>query len=259
MAKLKSPLFSIITPVLNDKKGLVKTVKSLQTQNLKSFEHIVIDGGSTDGTLEFIKNNESVDIWISEKDRGIYDAINKGLKLSKGKYINTINAGDYYYSSKSLSIINKYFEENNLSFVFGSVMKKKIHYKYQPNKMFWSFNFYPGHSSGFFIKKKVHDKVGFYSLKFPCSSDYDFLWRLIKKYKYKGVSTKKHEIIGVFVGGGFSSNYSIFQHIWEETLIRIHNDQNILIVIIILILRLIKNSYKIFSKRIIFKPTNSSI
>ena len=248
MAKLKSPLFSIITPVLNDKEGLAKTIRSLEIQDLKNFEHIVIDGGSTDGTAEFIKNNHNINIWISEKDKGIYDAINKGLKLSKGKYINTINAGDYYYSSKSLSIINDYFKKNNLSFIFGSVMKKKVHYKYQPKKMFWTFNFYPGHSSGFFIKKKVHDEIGLYSLKFPCSSDYDFFWRLIKKNKYKGISTKKNEIIGVFVGGGFSSKYSFFEHIWEETLIRLNNKQNKFIVFTILLLRLVKNFYKFFIK-----------
>ena len=75
-----------------------------------------------------------------------------------------------------------------------------------------------------------------------------FFWRLIKENKYKGVSTKKSEIVGVFESGGFSSKYSVFQHIWEETLIRVHNNQNILIVIIILILRLTRNSYKQFLK-----------
>ena len=246
MDKLSSPLFSIITPVLNNKNGLLKTIESIKKQNFESYEHIVIDGGSTDGTLEIIKNEKCISKWISEKDKGIYDAINKGLKLSNGKYINTLNSGDLYYSANSLSIIKKYFAENNVSFVFGAVLKKKVLYKYEPNKMLWTFNFYPAHSSGFFVKKEVHDKIGIYSLKFPCSSDYDFFWRLIKKNKYKGISTKKNEIIGVFESGGFSSTYSVFQHIWEETLIRFHNNQNILIITIILILRLIKNSYKTF-------------
>ena len=246
MNKINSPLFSIITPVLNNKDGIIKTIESLKIQEFKDFEHIVIDGGSTDGTLEIIKNEKHITKWISEKDQGIYDAINKGLKISKGTYINTINSGDYYYSSESLNIIKKYFEKNNVSFIFGAVLKKKIHYKYEPNKMFWTFNFYPAHSSGFFVKKKIHNEVGNYSLKFPCSSDYDFFWRLIKKNNHKGISTKKNEIIGVFEPGGFSSNYSIFKHIWEETLIRLHNKQNKIIVITILFLRLIRNCYKVF-------------
>ena len=112
--------------------------------------------------------------------------------------------------------------------------------------MLWTFNFYPSHSSGFFIKKKVHDEIGDYNLKFPCSSDYDFFWRLIKKNKYKGLSTKKNEIIGVFEPGGFSQNYGVFKHIWEETLIRFHNKQNKIVVITILILRLIRNCHKAF-------------
>ena len=246
MNKFNSPLFSIITPVLNNKDGIIKTIDSLKIQEFRDFEHIVVDGGSTDGTLEIIKNEKYITKWISEKDQGIYDAINKGLKISKGRYINTINSGDYYYSSDSLIIIKNYFERNDVSFIFGAVLKKKVHYKYEPNKMFWTFNFYPAHSSGFFVKKKVHDEIGKYSLKFPCSSDYDFFWRLIKKNKHKGISTKRNEIIGVFEPNGFSSNYGVFKHIWEETLIRLHNKQNKIIVITILLLRLIRNCYKVF-------------
>ena len=245
---LNKPLFTIITPTLNNKIGLIKTINSIKTQKLTNFEFIVVDGGSTDGTIEILNENKIITKWISENDKGIYDAINKGINFSNGKYINTINSGDTYFSENSLSIIKDYFDKNDVSFVFGAVKKKKIHYKYKPEKINWSFNFYPVHSSGFFVKKEVHDKIGIYSLKFPCSSDYDFFWRLIKKNKYKGVSTKKSEIIGVFESGGFSSKYSVFQHIWEETLIRVHNNQNILIVIIILILRLTRNSYKLFLK-----------
>ena len=248
MDKISSPLFSIITPVLNNKGGLLETIKSIKKQNFGNYEYIVIDGGSTDGTLEVIKNEKFITKWISEKDEGIYDAINKGLRFSKGKIINTINSGDRYYSKKSLEIIKKYFDENDVSFVFGAVLKRKILYKYQPSKMFWTFNFYPAHSSGFFVKKEVHDKIGNYSLKFPCSSDYDFFWRLIKKNNHKGISTKKDEIIGIFERGGFSSKYGVFKHIWEETLIRLNNRQNVFAVLTILILRLLKNFYKLFIK-----------
>ena len=114
--------------------------------------------------------------------------------------------------------------------------------------MNYTFNFYPAHSGGFFIKKKIHNKIGIYSLKFPCSSDYDFFWRLIKKNKSKGISTKENEVISVFKGGGFSANYGVFKHIWEETLIRYHNNQNKFFVTLLFIMRLIKNSYKIFYK-----------
>ena len=227
------PLFTIITPTLNNKIELLKTINSVKTQKLTNFEFIVVDGGSTDGTIEILNESKIITKWISEKDKGIYDAINKGIKFSNGKYINTINSGDTYFSENSLSIIKDYFDKNDVSFVFGAVKKEKVYHKYKPKKINWSFNFYPAHSGGFFIKKEIHDKIGLYSLKYPCSSDYDFFWRLIKKNKFYGVSTKKSEVISVFAPGGFSSKYSFFEHLLEETLIRINNDQNKIVVLII--------------------------
>ena len=206
----------------------------------------MIDGGSTDGTKEYLESEKKNLKFITEKDRGIYDAINKGIRISEGKYINTINAGDEYFSEESLQIIKNYFDKNNeISFVFGAVKKNKIYHKYEPKKMNWSFNFYPAHSGGFFVKKVVHDKIGLYNLKYRCSSDYDFFWRLIKKNRYFGISTKKNELISIFEAGGYSSKLSFFEHVSEETLIRINNGQNKIIVLIIFFLRCIFHFKKI--------------
>lgn len=236
---------SIIIPTLNDIKGLKKTLKSILIQTHKNREIIVIDGGSEDGTSNFLKKSKKINKWISKRDKGIYDAINKGIALAEGDIINTINAGDYYYSKKSLHIINKYFTMNpKISFIFGAVKKNKIYHKYEPQKMWWTFNFYPSHSGGFFVLKKIHKKIGNYNLKFPCSSDYDFFWRLIKKYKYRGLSTKKNELISVFKPGGFSSKYGVYNHIWEETKIRLANKQNSFFVITLYLLRIVRNCHK---------------
>ena len=238
--------FSIITPVLNNKDKLKRTIDSIKKQNFKDFEIIVVDGGSTDGTKEFIEKEKIIEKKISEIDKGIYYAINKGIKISNGKYINTINAGDEYFSENSLNIIKDYFDKNpEISFVFGAVKKNKVYHKYEPSKMNWSFNFYPAHSGGFFVKKETHDKIGLYNLKYKCSSDYDFFWRLIKTNKYKGISTKKNELISVFEPGGYSSKLSFFEHVIEETLIRINNKQNKLIVLIIFFLRCLIHFKKI--------------
>ena len=87
----KMPKFSIITVVLNDKLELKKTIRSVLKQKFRNFEYLIIDGGSTDGTLNLLKKyNGKIDYWVSKKDKGIWDAVNKGILLSKGKYINTI-------------------------------------------------------------------------------------------------------------------------------------------------------------------------
>tara|TARA_A100000164_G_C21918759_1_gene779560 strand:+ start:229 stop:966 length:738 start_codon:yes stop_codon:yes gene_type:complete len=238
--------FSIITPVLNNKEGLIRTIESIKKQNFRNYEIIVIDGGSNDGTKQYLENEKAITKKISESDKGIYDAINKGINISNAEYINTINAGDEYFSENSLQIIKNYFDHNaDISFVFGAVKKGKVYYKYEPKKMNWSFNFYPAHSGGFFIKKKVHDEIGLYNLKYKCSSDYDFFWRLIKKHNYKGISTKKNELVSIFEPGGYSSKLSFFEHVVEETLIRINNKQSKLLVLLIFFIRCLKNYRKI--------------
>ena len=105
---MEKKFFSIITVTLNSKLDLIKTINSLKNQKFKNFEYIVIDGNSNDGTKEIINDNlDIIDKWISEKDLGIYDAMNKGIKLSEGKYIGMLNAGDKY-SFEGLDIIQKY-------------------------------------------------------------------------------------------------------------------------------------------------------
>ena len=87
---------SVVTIVLNDKEGFIKTFESLRRQTFTDFEHVVVDGGSTDGTVEFIQENlQYISKFVSEKDNGIYDAYNKGIRLSAGSFIWFLNAGDY--------------------------------------------------------------------------------------------------------------------------------------------------------------------
>ena len=225
----KVPKISIITPVLNGEKYLEKCIKSVINQNYpkKKFEHIIIDGGSTDNTIKIIKNyDKKIKYWHSKKDNGLYDAMNIGLKKSSGEIVGILNSDDFYYKN-TFKIIAKYFKSKKIDFLFGSVLKKKIYHNFYPEKLWYTFNMYPSHSVSFFITKKAHKKIGNYDLKFRYSADRDLIYRMIKKYKLVGLPTKRAEVFGKFNLYGISSRVSFFTKLLEESRIRINNKQNL--------------------------------
>lgn len=237
---------SIITTVYNGIDTIEKTIESVIRQNYPNLEYIVVDAASTDGTDKILnKYSKYITYLISEPDKGIYYGINKGIKISSGDIISTLNSGDTLFDN-ALHTVSKYFKKHkDLDFLFGVIEKKKIHYKYEPNKMWWSFNFYPAHSGGFYISKKAQARVGLYNTKYRCSADYDLFWKLIKNLKMKGMITNKNEIIAKFAPGGFSSKLSLFEHMLEETNIRIDNRQNKILVLAIFIAKFFKHFTKI--------------
>jgi glycosyltransferase involved in cell wall biosynthesis len=245
MAKINNnsnkPLVSIITVVLNNKKFLEKSILSVLNQNYKNIELIIIDGGSTDGTLDIIKKYKSkINFFISEKDNGLYDAMNKGIKNSKGSIIGILNSDDIYYSN-AISTAVKYFINNrNIDFLFGGVIKHKLLHGYKPWKIYWSFGFYSAHSIGFFITRKAQMKVGYYNTKYKYSSDYDLFYRMILKKNMTGMATKKSEVFGKFRRGGISSKITFFEYLMETIKIRIDNGQNKLVVFIIFLAKVVK-------------------
>ena len=238
---------SIITVTKNSEKYLEKNILSVHKQKYKNYEHIIIDGKSTDKTIDIInKHKRKIKYFISEKDRGLYDAMNKGIKKSTGDIIGILNSDDIYYN-KTLDIVNKYFNKyQKLDFLFGSVYKHKLLHGYFPKKIKWTFGFYSTHSIGFFIKKKAHKKVGSYNTKYKYSADYDLFYRLIVKKKMSGMATKKSEIFGKFRRGGISSKIRYIDFLKECTQIRLDNKQNFFIVYLIFFARLLRNLRKIF-------------
>ncbi len=244
--KEKKPLISIITVVKNGEKFIDETFESIFNQKFKNIEYIVIDGGSTDRTLEKIKKNEDkIDYWISENDNGIYDAFNKGLVLAKGDLIGFVNSDDLL-TVDALNLLDKYNKlYSDADFIFGSVKKHwGVLYGYKPWKVYWSWGFYSSHSTGFYIKKDAAKKNGFYNLKYRHSSDYDYFFRMIVKNKLKGVASKKEELFGIFRRGGYSSKINFFDHFIEEINIRLDNGQNKLLVLFIFIYKYLKNFKK---------------
>lgn len=243
----EQPLISIITAVYNSEAHLEECINSLYKQNYSNYEHIVVDGGSSDKSLDIIKKYENnIDYWSSKSDKGIYDAFNIGMNLSTGDYIGFLNSDDIY-TKESLSILNKYIQKYpSKDFIFGSVKKHwGILHGYKPYKIYWSWGFYSSHSTGFFIKREASKKVGFYNLKYKYSSDYDYFFRMIVKNKLKGIGTKKDELFGIFRRGGFSSKIKFLDHFKEEIQIRVDNKQNKLLVLLIIIYKTLRHFNKI--------------
>ena len=244
----KNYKISIITVTKDSENFLEECILSLDKQSYRNYEHIIIDGQSTDNTINIIKKyKDKITYWVSEKDEGLYDAMNKGIKKCSGDIIGILNSDDIYYP-QALRIVNEYFNLNKeLDFLFGSVNKYKLLHGYNPKKIKWSFGFYTSHSVGFFIKKKSQLKVGLYNLKYKYSSDYDLFYRMIVRFKLKGTATKKEEILGKFRSGGISSRLSYLEYLKENTIIRIDNGQNIILVYLIFLARFLRNFRKVLN------------
>lgn len=250
-------LLSLVTIVKNDVINIEKTIKSIISQKNNLIEYIIIDGFSMDGTFEKInKYKNKIDKVIRQKDNGIYDAMNKGIKYSKGEFIGFCNSGDIIdYGGIKFLIHNL----NNKTDVLFATVKRNyigktiIKSGYNLKRLNYNFDFATSHSTGFYVKKKLHKKIGLYDTSFKCSSDYDFYYRLFKKNKLNIKFTKKNKIIGIVKKGGFSSTFSPIDHLNEETKIRFKNQQNLLFIGIIYINAL----FKIFIKK--FLPKKAKV
>ncbi len=180
---------SIITVCYNGAKTIEQTIKSVLSQDFKDFEYIVIDGGSNDGTLEILEKYKSEIKYISEKDKGIYDAMNKGLGLAKGEIIGMIGSDDFYPFDDVLSSVVAKFNSSKADAVYGD--KQYVNYgKEDKIVRYWTVGEYkkenwlkgwmPPHLS-FYLKKSVYDKFGNYLTNFTCSADYELMLRMLYK------------------------------------------------------------------------------
>ena len=248
--KLKKPFFSIVTVVKNDDANIEKTIKSIVSQSFKNFEYIIIDGKSTDKTIKKIKKfKNKISYILSEKDKGIYFAMNKGINLAKGTVLLFVNSGDLLTNNSLKNVYEMFLKNKKIDFIFGTV---KRHYTsktiiksgYNKFRLNYNFDFATSHSTGFFIKLDSLKKVGKFNTKYKCSADYDFYYRAIIKKNLKGIATNKKKIIGIMKSGGHSSKFSFFQHLLEETKIRYNNGQNFLLISIIFFNAIIKFIFK---------------
>jgi len=245
-------LISIITVVRNDEANIEKTIKSIICQKDETVEYIIIDGNSSDNTTKIIDNYiNHIDKFISEPDKNLYDAINKGIKLSSGKIIGICLSGDHY-KPDAFNIVRNYFTKKpDVDFFFGSIIRNYtdstvIKQGFNPKRILYNFDAQTSISTGFFITKNAYDTVGEYDLNFPVSSDYDFFYRIMIKHKLKGISSDKDEIVGEMSAGGLSSKVTFMNHLKEEFKIRFKNKQNIFFICLIFVNAIFKNLPRIF-------------
>ncbi len=185
---------SIITVVYNNESTIGDSILSVQQQNYGNIEHIIVDGYSTDNTMEII--NSKIDnkaIVISESDDGMYDAMNKGIKIASGDIIGILNADDIFYDENVISKIAKKFATNNIEALYGDVVFVKqnnteeiLRYysgkKFKPYK--FAYGFMPPHPS-FYAKKEVFEKHGYYKTNYKIAADYEILIRFLAIKKIK--------------------------------------------------------------------------
>lgn len=175
-------LVSVITVVLNGEKHIEECILSVLNQSYKNIEYIIIDGKSSDNTINIIKKHENkIDYWHSETDGGIYYAMNKGIELANGEIIGILNADDYYLIDSIEKIVETH-KIQNAGVYYGDMLlvnkEKKLVLKPDISKM----NQMPAiYHPTCFVTKKVYTNIGLFDTRFKISSDYEFLLRCIRK------------------------------------------------------------------------------
>lgn len=200
--------FSIITVCFNSEKTIEKTLQSVLNQTCRDYEYIIIDGKSTDRTLEIIERykpmfQEKMRV-VSEPDRGIYDAMNKGIRLASGDLVGIVNSDDYY-EPDALENIAEVYDGYEYAVVYG-LLRKVCHGKevmvYSKNPDFLEQDMIAHPSC--FVSRRIYEEFGGYSLKYKYSADYEFMLRIKRKDKVR--FTGIYKIISNFSIDGVSSS-----------------------------------------------------
>ena len=211
---------SIITVCFNSEKTIRDTIESVLGQDYSNIEYIIIDGESNDDTLNIVNEYAGhINTVVSESDKGIYDAMNKGIQLATGDVIGILNSDDFFeYSSVISDVVNQFKSSPESSLVFGDVIivepsnTQKIVRFYNADKFrTWKlkFGWMPPHPASF-IKRSVYKQVGSYSLDYKIAADYELFVRMLMLHKLSYTRINK-VLVRMRVGGlstsGFKSNY----------------------------------------------------
>jgi|TARA_B110000967_G_scaffold183492_1_gene202216 glycosyltransferase involved in cell wall biosynthesis len=244
------PLISIIMPNFKCA-DLENAIKSILKQNYENLELIVIDGSSGKDTVKILKTyDQDIDIWISEKDNGMWDAWNKGFQLASGEYVGIVDSSNILYPNAIKTLIKYAYLFPKKDFICGTVRKdNRIYAGFRPKDIVRQFNIIPSSVVGFFIKLKSLKKVGLLDTRYKIQADYDLLYKIIIKNNMSGVNTKGNEIFGDLGNSGFSSRHNFLSKLINEIIIRFRNGQNIFYLIYIIFGRSFMKILKLIIKK----------
>lgn len=204
---------SLITVSYNSAATIKDTIESILSQDHNNIEYIIIDGKSKDNTVQIIQSfGSKITRWISEPDKGIYDAMNKGIKMATGEVVGMLNSDDFYSNTNIISQVVKAFEDINVDAVFGDlvfvdpknlnkVVRTYSSKGWHPKK--FARGFMPAHPT-FFVRRKYYDQLGFFKTDYKIAADYELLIRFlyVHKLRYKYLSLN----MVTMRKGGVSSN-----------------------------------------------------
>jgi glycosyltransferase involved in cell wall biosynthesis len=213
---------TIITVCYNSATTIEKTILSVRNQTYNNIEYIIVDGNSKDETQKIIeKHNDTITNWISEPDKGLYDAMNKGVKMATGDLIGILNSDDTFDTDNVIEEIVTFHKKNDVDASVGNIIQHKANGKIVRlySSKYWNperlkIGFMPPHPSIFF-KKELFDRFGQYDLGFKIGADYELIIRFFLKnnitWKYSGITTT-----AMLVGGLSSSGASSYKLISKE-------------------------------------------
>lgn len=206
---------SIITIVYNNKRTIKDAIDSVQNQNYHNIEHIIVDGGSSDGTIELIEASLTSNTrFISEKDNGLYDALNKGIRLATGDIIGILHSDDVFNSEEVVLDIVNAFTQNDTDSIYADLVYVNRHRSDKVirnwisgefSKKKFQIGWMPPHPT-FFVKKQIFDKYGVYDTDFKSAADYELMLRFLYKHEISTQYIPK-TLVRMRVGG--ESNKSL--------------------------------------------------
>jgi len=217
---------SVITVTYNSAATLADTLNSVRQQDYPHVEHILVDGGSTDGTVDIIRSYPHVAKWISEKDKGLYDAINKGIQMAEGDVVGILNSDDFFPANDIMSKIAGAFAANKVDAVFGDIafvrpgrLDKIVRLyssrKFTPRR--FAYGYMPAHPS-FYVSKRCYDAMGLYKFDYKIAADYELLMRFI--YKHKIPYFYLPEILVYMRTGGVSNKNVLSRYVLNKEIIK---------------------------------------